>query len=92
MQLLQVQIFVDETFDFALYPFYQCLIIMVFDARLQIFIPVAWILMTGKTNKCYWQAFTGLLLLSAILPWPMLVLLLKEHSFPKFQIIFLVPR
>ena len=42
--------FVDATFDIVPHPFYQFLIIMVFDARLRIFIPVAWILMTGKTN------------------------------------------
>jgi len=52
--------FVDATFDVVPSPFYQCLIIMVFDARLRIFIPVAWILMTGKTNECYWQAFNWL--------------------------------
>ena len=49
--------FVDATFDIVPHPFYQCLIIMIFDARLKIFIPVAWILMSGKTDKCYWQAF-----------------------------------
>jgi hypothetical protein len=52
MPLLQVQMFVDATFDIVPYPFCQCLIIMVFDARLQICIPVAWIHVTGKTNEC----------------------------------------
>ena len=52
--------FVDAPFDAAPSPFYRCLIIMVFDAKLHIFIPVAWILMTGKTNECYWQAFNWL--------------------------------
>lgn len=52
--------FVDATFDIVPFPFYQCLIIMVFDARLHIFVPVAWILMTGKTIECYWQAFNWL--------------------------------
>ncbi|KAL3778828.1 hypothetical protein HJC23_002885 [Cyclotella cryptica] len=55
-----VHMFVDATFDIVPHPFYQCLIIMVFDARLRIIIPVAWILMTGKTNECYWQAFNWL--------------------------------
>eukprot|EP00804_Cyclotella_cryptica_P014847 CCRYP_021233-RA/>CCRYP_021233-RA protein AED:0.19 eAED:0.19 QI:1615/0.57/0.5/1/0/0/8/0/352 len=55
-----VHMFVDATFNIVPHPFYQCLIIMVFDARLRIFIPVAWILMTGKTNECYWQAFNWL--------------------------------
>lgn len=52
--------FVDATFDIVPHPFYQCLIIMIFDARLKIFIPVAWILMSGKTDECYWQAFAWL--------------------------------
>mgnify|MGYP006195648677 FL=1 len=52
--------FVDATFDIVPHPFYQCLIIMIFDARLKIFIPVAWILMSGKTDECYRQAFAWL--------------------------------
>ena len=40
--------------------FYQCLIIMVFDAARKIYVPCAWILMTGKTAKCYWQVFNWL--------------------------------
>ena len=41
-------------------PFYQCLIIMVFDAAHKVYVPVAWILMSGKTKECYWQAFNWL--------------------------------
>jgi len=41
-------------------PFYQCLIIMVFDAAHKVYVPVAWILMSGKTEECYWQAFNWL--------------------------------
>ena len=52
--------FVDATFDIVPHPFYQCLIIMVFDLGLCIFITVALILMTGKTLECYWQAFNWL--------------------------------
>ena len=52
--------FVDATFRIVPHPFYQCLIVMVFDASLKIYIPVAWILMTGKTEECYWQAFNWL--------------------------------
>ena len=50
----------DATFRIMLHPFYQCLIVMVFDASLNINIPVVWILMTGKTEECYWQAFNWL--------------------------------
>ena len=33
---------------------------MVFDAALKIYVPVAWVLMSGKTEECYWQAFNWL--------------------------------
>jgi hypothetical protein len=49
---------VDATFACVPQPFYQCLIVMVFDKALLIYIPVMWILMTGKTTECYHQAFT----------------------------------
>ena len=49
--------FVDARFDIVQHPFYQCHIIMVLDRQLHIFITVTWILMTGMTLECYWQAF-----------------------------------
>lgn len=52
--------FVDATFYCVPAPFYQVLIVMVFDSALGIYIPVAYILMTGKTEECYWQAFNWL--------------------------------
>eukprot|EP00804_Cyclotella_cryptica_P019805 CCRYP_009698-RA/>CCRYP_009698-RA protein AED:0.16 eAED:0.16 QI:838/1/1/1/0/0/5/278/686 len=52
-----VQLFVDCTFNIVPHPFKQCLIIMIFDAGRRIYTPVAWALMTGKTNECYWQVF-----------------------------------
>ena len=48
-----------QTFDVVPSPFYQCLIIMVFDARLRIFILVAWILMTGKQMNAIGKLSTG---------------------------------
>ena len=30
---------------------------MIYDAGRRIYTPVAWALMTGKTNECYWQVF-----------------------------------
>jgi hypothetical protein len=33
---------------------------MIFDPSLHIYIPVAYVLMTGKTKECYWQAFNWL--------------------------------
>jgi hypothetical protein len=52
--------FVDATFDVVPAPLYQFLIVMVFHQRYKIFVPVAYILMTGKTNECCWQAFNWL--------------------------------
>jgi hypothetical protein len=35
---------------------------VVFDVRRQIYIPVAWALMTGKISECYWQVFNWITL------------------------------
>mgnify|MGYP006197731629 FL=1 len=51
--------YLDATFGVPK-QFYQCLIIMVFDAARKIYVPCAWILMTGKTAECYWQVFNWL--------------------------------
>mmetsp|Transcript_18023 Transcript_18023/g.32666 ORF Transcript_18023/g.32666 Transcript_18023/m.32666 type:complete len:108 (-) Transcript_18023:337-660(-) len=56
----ELQMFVDATFDVVPHPFYQCLIIMIFDVGVKTYVPTAWILMTGKTDECYWQAFNWL--------------------------------
>ena len=47
---VQVQIFVDATNG----------IVLVFDMVHCIYIPCAWVLMTGKTSECYWQVFNWL--------------------------------
>lgn len=52
--------FVDATFGIVPKQFSQCLIIMVFDAARRIYVPCAWVLMSGKTNECYWQVFNWL--------------------------------
>jgi hypothetical protein len=52
--------FVDATYGIVPHPFYQCLIIMVFDMARHTYIPCAWVLMTGKTSECYWQVFNWL--------------------------------
>lgn len=46
----------DATFSCVPKPFYQCFILMVKDKSLSSYIPVAYILMTGKTQECYYQA------------------------------------
>ena len=50
--------YVDATFACVPNPFYQLLIVMVFDVSLKIYIPIMYILMSGKTEECYYQAFT----------------------------------
>lgn len=52
--------FVDATFGCVPKPFYQVLIVMVFVSSLEIYVPTCYILMTGKTHECYWQAFNWL--------------------------------
>ena len=51
--------YVDATFRVPK-QFYQCLVIMVFDMSRGIYVPCAWVLMTGKTMECYWQVFNWL--------------------------------
>ena len=60
LYLHKVQIFVDCTYGIVPHPFYQLFIVMVFDVARQIYIPCAWVLMTGKTTECYWQVFNWL--------------------------------
>ena len=82
--------FVDATFDTVPQPFYECLIIMIFDVCLKIFIPVAWILMSGKTDECYWQYFSWLCLSMEDLDPAFCGFTLKLLSFAKWPIILLV--
>jgi len=44
-------LFIDATFSIAPKPFYQCLVVMLFDETLQIYIPILYILMTNKSQK-----------------------------------------
>ena len=52
-----VHVFFDATFKCVPKPFKQLMIIMVFDPVLKIYVPVFYILMTGKTDLCYHQTF-----------------------------------
>ena len=47
----------DATFHCVPVMFYQCLIVMVYNQALGIYVPVLYILMSGKTKECYMQAF-----------------------------------
>ena len=47
------RMFINGTFKFLPKPFYQCLIIMVFDNQTDAYVPVFYILMTSKTQQVY---------------------------------------
>ncbi len=49
-------LFIDATFSIAPKPFYQCLVVMIFEETLQIYLPILYILMTNKSQKMYWNA------------------------------------
>ena len=51
----KVQLFIDGTFKIVPHPFYQCLIIMVYDVQTQVYVPIMFILMTGKTETLYYH-------------------------------------
>ena len=49
----KVHLFIDATFRLVPHPFYQCLIILVWDVQCEIYVPVMYILMTGKSHAMY---------------------------------------
>ena len=57
-------LFIDATFSIAPKPFYQCLVVMLFDETLQIYIPILYILMTNKSQKMYRNALEWIFKLS----------------------------
>ncbi len=56
--------FVDATFSCAPHPFYQCLIIMVYDHCTSSYVPILYMLMSHKTEQLYWHASNQLIALS----------------------------
>ena len=50
------KIFIDGTFKIVPKPFYQCLIVMVFDSQTDAYVPVFYILLTSKTERIYGHA------------------------------------
>ena len=51
-----IQVYIDDTFRIYPSQFYQCLIIMVFDLQLSVYVPVFYVLTTGNTENLYWYA------------------------------------
>jgi len=54
----QLQVYFDGTFHCVPLPFKQCLIVMVWADREQKYVPGIWILLTGKTKRCYYEAIS----------------------------------
>jgi hypothetical protein len=59
-----VDLFIDATFFCVPAPFYQCLIIMVFDPSTRHYLPVVYTLMAHKVQELYWQMFNQLIILT----------------------------
>jgi len=57
-------LFIDATFAVTPKPFYQCLVVMIFDDILQIYIPILYILTTNKSKKMYRNALEWIFKLS----------------------------
>jgi hypothetical protein len=59
-----VDLFIDATFSCVPAPFYQCLIMMVFDPSTSHYVPVIYALMTHKCQELYWQVFNQVFFLT----------------------------
>ena len=59
-----VQIYIDITFSIILHPFYQYLIIMVYDIQTTVYVPVMYMLMTGKSDSLYWYCLHWMIVFS----------------------------
>ncbi len=59
-----VDLFIDATFSCVPVPFYQCLIMMVFDSSTSHYVPVIYALMTHKCQELYWQVFNQVFFLT----------------------------
>jgi hypothetical protein len=59
-----VDLFIDATFSCAPTPFYQCLIMMVFDPSTSHYVPVIYALMMHKCQELYWQVFNQVFFLT----------------------------
>ena len=50
------ELFIDGTFKIVPRPFYQVLVIMCYDQQTRVYVPIMYILMTGKTERLYRHA------------------------------------
>jgi hypothetical protein len=56
----ELDIFVDTTFSCCPTPFYQRLILMLFDHITSLYVPLLYVLMTHKNEALYWHAFNAI--------------------------------
>jgi hypothetical protein len=59
-----LDLYMDATFDCCPDPFYQCLIIMIYEPTCSYYVPVMYILMTHKNETLYWHAFNQVVIQS----------------------------
>ena len=59
-----VQIYIDGTFSIVSHPFYQCLIIIVYDIQTTVYVPILYMLMTGKSESLYWHCLYWMIIVS----------------------------
>jgi MULE transposase domain len=52
----KITLFIDGTFKVCPKPFTQCLILMLHDASVDLYVPVLYILLDGKDQETYWNA------------------------------------
>ena len=60
----KVQVYIDGTFRIVPNPFYQCLIVIVFDVQTEIYVAIVYVLMTSKTESLYWHALHWIIVAS----------------------------
>ena len=65
-----LHLYMDATFDCCPDPFYQCLIIMIYEPTCSHYVPVMYILMTNKNETSYWHAFNQVIVQSR---WTLIV-------------------
>ena len=57
LKLLQLDIYVNATFDCVPHPFTQCLIFMIYHQETSSYVPIVYALMNSKCKEAYWHVF-----------------------------------
>ena len=64
LELTNLDLYIDATFDCCPKPFYQCLIVMIYLQETKVYLPVLYILMTSKKQELYCHALNHVVSLS----------------------------